>query len=57
MSAIIYSNYPEILIFFDNKSTNASAEPLNAKIEVFLATQRCVRDIPFFLFRLAKIYA
>lgn len=57
ISATIYSHYPEILNFFDNRSTNASAESFNAKIKAFRATQRGVVDIPFFLFRLAKIYA
>jgi transposase len=57
ISATIYSHYVEILNFFDNRSTNASAESFNAKIKAFRATQRGVRDIPFFLFRLSKIYA
>jgi transposase len=57
ISATIYSHYPNILNFFDNRSTNASAESFNAKIKAFRATQRGVTDIPFFLFRLAKIYA
>ncbi len=57
ISATFYSHYPEILNYFDNRSTNASAESFNAKIKAFRATQRGVRDIPFFLFRLAKIYA
>ena len=57
ISATIYSHYPEILNFFDNRSTNASAESFNAKIKAFRATQRGVVDIQFFLFRLAKIYA
>lgn len=57
ISATFYSHYPEILNYFDNRSTNASAESFNAKIKAFRATQRGVRDISFFLFRLAKIYA
>ena len=57
ISATIYSHYPEILNFFDNRSTNASAESFNAKIKAFRATQRGVTDISFFLFRLSKIYA
>ena len=57
ISATIYSHYPNILNFFDNRSTNASAESFNAKIKAFRATQRGVTDIPFFLFRLSKIYA
>ena len=57
ISATIYVHYPNILNFFDNRSTNASAESFNAKIKAFRATQRGVTDIPFFLFRLSKIYA
>ena len=57
ISATVYSHYPEILNFFDNRSTNASAESFNAKIKAFRNTQRGVTDISFFLFRLAKIYA
>jgi len=57
ISATVYSHYQNILNFFDNRSTNASAESFNAKIKAFRATQRGVVDIPFFLFRLANIYA
>lgn len=57
ISATFYSHYPEILNYFENRSTNASAESFNAKIKAFRATQRGVRDISFFLFRIAKIYA
>jgi transposase len=57
ISATIYSHYSNILNFFDNKSTNASAESFNAKIKAFRATQRGVVDIRFFLYRLAQIYA
>lgn len=57
ISATIYTHYKEILNFFDNRSTNASAESFNAKIKAFRSQFRGVRNIPFFLFRLAKIYA
>jgi transposase len=57
ISATIYAHYPNILNFFDNRSTNASAESFNAKIKAFRSTQRGVTDTSFFLFRLAKIYA
>ncbi|MEO6286256.1 MAG: transposase [Dyadobacter sp.] len=43
--------------FFNNRSTNASAESFNAKIKAFRSSSRGVRDIPFFLFRLTKLYA
>jgi len=57
ISATFYSHYPEILNYFDNRSTNASAESFNAKIKAFRSQFRGVRDITFFLFRLSKIYA
>lgn len=53
----IQTHYLDILNFFTNRSTNASAESFNAKVKAFRATQRGVRDVEFFLFRLAKIYA
>lgn len=53
----VQSHYEYILNFFDNRSTNASAESFNAKIKAFRATSRGVRDTAFFLFRLANIYA
>lgn len=46
-----------ILNYFDNRSTNASAESFNAKVKAFRAQFRGVKDIPFFIFRLAKIFA
>ena len=51
------NNYLTILNYFDNRSTNASAESFNAKIKAFRSQFRGVRSIPFFLFRLSKIYA
>ncbi len=53
----IHNNYQTILNYFDNRSTNASAESFNAKIKSFRAQFRGVRNVKFFLFRLAKIYA
>jgi transposase len=53
----IYQHYEEILNFFINRSTNASAESFNAKIKAFRATLRGVVDVSFFMFRLTKIYA
>ena len=57
VSRTIETHYLSILNFFNNKSTNASAESFNAKIKSFRASSRGVRDIPFFLFRLTNIYA
>ena len=53
----IETHHQSILNYFNNRSTNASAEAFNAKIKSFRASARGVRDISFFLFRLAKIYA
>jgi transposase len=53
----IQNHYLTILNFFDNRSTNASAESFNAKIKAFRSQFRGVRKIDFFLYRLSKIYA
>ena len=53
----IETHYSTILNFFDNRSTNASAESFNAKIKALRSSFRGVRNISFFLFRLTKIYA
>lgn len=46
-----------ILNYFKNRSTNANAESFNAKIKLFRANLRGVKDIPFFLFRMEKLFA
>jgi transposase len=53
----IINHYQTILNYFDNRSTNASAESFNAKIKAFRSQFRGVRNIEFFLFRLTNIYA
>ena len=53
----IQANYNQILNFFNNRSTNASAESFNAKIKSFRAHLRGVSDVKYFLFRLTNIYA
>ena len=50
-------HYQNILNYFDNRSTNASAESFNAKIKTFRSQFRGVRNIDFFLFRLTNIFA
>jgi transposase len=57
IAATVYEHYEEILNFFVNRSTNASAESFNAKIKEFRANLKGVVDVEFFLFRLTKIYA
>lgn len=53
----IQNHYTTILNYFDNRSTNASAESFNAKIKALRAQFRGVRNIAFFMYRLTKIYA
>ena len=53
----IQMHYDSILNYFNNRSTNASAESFNAKIKEFRAQFRGVRDVKFFIFRLTKLYA
>jgi transposase len=50
------THYESIFNFFDNQSTNASAESFNAKIKAFRIASRGIGDITFFLFRRANIY-
>lgn len=57
IAATLYDRSDEILNFYVNRSSNAAAESFNAKIKQFRAQLRGVVDIPFFLFRLMKIYA
>ena len=57
IAAAMYDREDEILNYFVNRSTNASAESLNAKIKQFRTLLRGIVDKRFFLFRLTKIYA
>jgi transposase len=50
-------HWNNILNFFDNRSTNAHAESYNAKLKLFRANLRGVKDVKFFLFRLEKLFA
>jgi transposase len=56
IAATVYEHHEEILNFFINRSTNASAESFNAKIKSFRASLRGVTDMKFFLFRVSKIW-
>lgn len=56
VSRTIQNHYETILNFFENRSTNASAESFNAKIKAFRAQFRGVSNTEFFLFRLSNIY-
>lgn len=57
VSRSIQQHYLTILNYFDNRSTNASAESFNAKIKTFRAQFRGVKNVSFFLYRLSNIYA
>ena len=57
IAAAMYDREDEILNYFVNRSTNAAAESLNAKIKQFRAQLRGIIDRKFFLFRLTRIYA
>ena len=51
------NHWYNILNFFNNRSTNAHAESLNAQIKLFRANLRGVTDTKYFLYRLQKIFA
>lgn len=53
----IKNHYNKILNFFDNRSTNASAESFNAKIKALRNQFRGIKNMNFFMYRLTKIYA
>lgn len=46
----------EILHYFESHSTNAFAESFNAVVKRFRSELRGVADLPFFVFRLSKIF-
>lgn len=52
----IHDRLDEVLNYFVNRATNASAESLNSKIKQFRAQLRGVVDIDFFLYRLSNIF-
>lgn len=57
IAATVYEHHDEILNYFDNRSTNASAESINSKIKAFRAKLHGVTDKKFFIFRLCNLYA
>ena len=52
----IKSKEEYVLNYFNNRSTNASAESFNSKIKGLRTQVHGVNDLPFFLFRCAKIF-
>lgn len=52
----IKSREENILNYFIDKATNASAESFNSKLKAFRAQLRGIRDLPFFIFRICKVF-
>lgn len=46
----------EVLNYFNKFVTNASAESFNSKIKAFRSQLRGVADMPFFMYRLSRIF-
>lgn len=46
----------EVLNYFINRSTNASAESLNSKLKGFRSQLHGVSDLPFFMYRISRIF-
>ncbi|MDD6314474.1 MAG: DDE transposase, partial [Porphyromonadaceae bacterium] len=42
--------------YFINRSTNASAESLNSKLKGFRSQLHGVSDLPFFMYRISRIF-
>ncbi len=53
----IINHQEGIPAFFNNRSTNAHAESLNAQIKLFRASLEGVSDTKLFLYRLQKVFA
>lgn len=53
---LIMSREDEILNYFNNRSTNAAAESLNAKMKGFRSQLRGISDLPFFMYRLGVLF-
>ena len=52
----IKSREVEVLNYFINRATNASAESLNSKMKGFRAQLHGIADIPFFMYRICTIF-
>jgi transposase len=51
------NHYERILNYFNNESTNASAESFNCKLKNFRAEFRGVNDLKFYLYRVKQLYS
>ena len=52
----IKSREENVLNYFIDRSTNASAESFNSKLKAFRAQLRGVSDLPFFMYRICTIF-
>ena len=52
----IKSREENVLNYFIERSTNASAESFNSKLKAFRAQLRGIRGLPFFIFRICKVF-
>lgn len=52
----IESRQDHVLNYFKGRHTNASAESLNSKIKGFRSMLRGVSDLPFFMYRVSRIF-
>ena len=52
----IKSKEEYVLNYFNNRSTNASAESFHSKVKGLRTQVHGVSDLPFFMFRCAKIF-
>ena len=52
----IKANEEEVLNYFNERHSNASAESLKSKIKGFRAQVHGVADVPFFMYRLCTIF-
>lgn len=52
----IESRQDNVTNYFNDRHTNASAESLNSKIKGFRSMLRGVSDLPFFMYRISRIF-
>lgn len=55
--SLVESNEDAVIEYFKNGETNAMAENLNGRIKKFIASNRGVRNLDFFFFRLTNFFA
>jgi transposase len=55
--SLVEKNQPQILNYFDYGESNAMAEAINSKIQLFIQSNKGVKDKDFFFFRIGKYFA